>query len=59
MSFIRSNYGLGKKASNNPASSVSSSTFSYKDLEAELLRHVGGSFVYVKTDRFLVLESES
>jgi len=58
MSFIRSNYGLGKKTS-NPTSSVSSSTFSYKDLEAELLRHVGGSFVYVKTDRFVVLESES
>lgn len=51
MSAIKSNYGLEKKRKNSTDKSVNA-----KDLEAELLKHVGGSFVYVKTKKFLVEE---
>jgi len=54
MSFLKSNYGLGRKASSSTSSH--NPNFSVSDLEAELLKHVGGSFVYVKTKKFFVDE---
>jgi len=53
MGVIKTNYGLERKR-NNPAESVN-----VKDLEQELLKHVGGSFVYVKTKKFFVEEEVS
>lgn len=48
MSNIKSNYGVEKKTAN-----PSSKPADIKDIEAEMLRHVGGSFVYVKTKKFI------
>lgn len=52
MSAIKTNYGLEKKAK-NPAESVN-----IKDLEAKLLKHVGGSFVYVNVKKLYIEEEE-
>lgn len=54
MSFIKSNYGLGKKKTNSSSPVSSNKKVNVADLEAELLRHVGGSFVYVKSKKFFV-----
>lgn len=51
MSNIKSNYGIEKKSKN-----TSSSVLSAEDAELEMLKHVGGSFVYVKTKKFTDLE---
>jgi len=52
MSAIKTNYGLEKKRKNPADKSVN-----VKDLEQEMLKHVGGSFVYVKVRKdFVVLE---
>jgi len=54
MSFIKSNYGIGKKKTDSSSPVSSSKKVNISDLEAELLRHVGGSFVYVKSKKFFV-----
>lgn len=48
MTYLKSNYPL-KKASNpnNPAKSI--------DYEAEMLKRVGGSFVYFKTRKTFIV----
>jgi hypothetical protein len=53
MSLLKSNYPLKRQPSQKPRQSVTRETF-----ERDLMQHVGGSFVYIKPEKFIVTQDE-
>jgi hypothetical protein len=54
MSFLKTNYPLKRQASQN----ANKQSVTREDFERALMQHVGGSFVYIKPRKFVVMSDE-